>query len=432
MIDRVTDGRPDLEAAETYILMAVRSMGARILEQVLESWTAAAPDAPVRCACGHTMRSEGRRTKTLRSTLGAVSVRRRLYACPRCGATRFPADEALDVRATSFSPAVRRLMVRAGSKTPFAEAADDLHTYAHVDVTAKDVERVAEATGRQIDGWMQQVASAARLLDGQGRRPPEAPETLPILYTSFDGTGAPMRRSELLSTRGKTAGMSARTREVKLGCVFTQTALDKDGRPVRDDGSTSYVGALENSTEFGYRILGEAVRRGLRQARRVVVLIDGAAYNKTIAAEHFPMALVIIDLFHAREHLTALLDGLLPTAQRAAVLAPWRDLLDAGQIDDLLAAVRARLPRSGPRRKATLKAMHYFEHNAPHMRYADFRAQGLFIGSGVVEAGCRTVIGARFKRSGMFWTVRGLNAIAAARCCLLSHRFEQFWEDRAA
>jgi hypothetical protein len=73
----------------------------------------------------------------------------------------------------------------------------------------------------------------------------------------------------------------------------------------------------------------------------------------------------------------------------------------------------------------------YFERNAQRMRYPAFRAQGLFVGSGVVEAGCRTVIGARLKCSGMFWTVRGANAITALRCCRLSRRFEDYWADRA-
>ena len=65
------------------------------------------------------------------------------------------------------------------------------------------------------------------------------------------------------------------------------------------------------------------------------------------------------------------------------------------------------------------------------MHYPAFRAQGLFVGSGVVEAGCKTVIGARLKRSGMFWTVHGANAIIALRCCRLSHKFEDYWANRS-
>ena len=66
------------------------------------------------------------------------------------------------------------------------------------------------------------------------------------------------------------------------------------------------------------------------------------------------------------------------------------------------------------------------------MRYAEFREQGLFVGSGVVEAGCKTVIGTRLKQSGMEWTVRGANAIITLRCIMKSNRLEDYWESRAA
>ena len=68
--------------------------------------------------------------------------------------------------------------------------------------------------------------------------------------------------------------------------------------------------------------------------------------------------------------------------------------------------------------------------NASQMCYADYREKKFFVGSGVVEAGCRTVIGERLKQSGMRWSVRGANAIIALRCCILSGRFEDFWASR--
>jgi len=111
-----------------------------------------------------------------------------------------------------------------------------------------------------------------------------------------------VRPSELVGRRGKQADGSARTREAKLGCVFTQVGLDREGRPQRDPNSTSYVGAIESSDLFGWRIYAEALRRGLEQAKTVVVLADGARYNHAIVQTHFPGAVHIVDLFHAYEH----------------------------------------------------------------------------------------------------------------------------------
>jgi hypothetical protein len=429
-LERETD--LDLEAVEFYVRSAMLAAGATVLEKLLEPVGAGRRSERLACECGEPMESVGRRTKRLRTVLGAVRFRRSLYRCPACGATRIPGDEAVGLVGTVFSPGVRRLMARAGSRTPFAEAAEDLHVYAHIDVSAKEVERVAEQLGRQMADWMERESSRARCYAACDSEPPDADEPVDKLYVSFDGTGVPMRREELRHTRGKGPDGRAKTREVKLGCVFTQTTLDDQGRPVRDPASTTYVGAIENSVAFGYRIWGEAVRRGLGQAQRVALLTDGAAYNKTIAAEHFPDAVHIIDLYHAREHLANIVKQLPRVDTDGTLHTHWRELLDSGNIEALLDAVRTQLPRTGARRKALLKQMRYFQDNAALMRYADFRSQGLFVGSGVVEAGCKTLIGKRLKGSGMFWTVRGANAIIASRCCQYSGRFEQFWEDQAA
>ena len=107
-------------------------------------------------------------------------------------------------------------------------------------------------------------------------------------------------------------------------------------------------------------------------------------------------------------------------------------MLEAGDISRLVRKAGKQLPASAKSKKALLKQLGYFEKNAPQMHYADYRDRKFFVGSGVVEAGCRTVIGERLKQSGMRWSVRGANAIIALRCCILSGRFEDFWAARAS
>jgi len=306
------------------------------------------------------------------------------------------------------------MMARAGARGSFVEAEEDLRVYAHVAVDRRDIERVAEDVGRQIE---------ARTSQRSGDAP-----AVPVMYVSYDGTAAPMRKSELKGRRGKRTGEDAKGREVKVGCVFTQTTVDEDGFAVRDEHSTTYVAGIESSTFFGERIYAEAVVRGIEHARRVVVLSDGAAYNKTIAQTHFHGALHIIDLYHAREHLTAL--GVTLRLQSSR-LTSWKDLLDAGEVEVLCRAAREFLPRSGARRLLATKQIRYFEKNAERMRYAAYRAQGLFVGSGVVEAGCRSVVGLRCKKPGMFWSRSGAHAILQTRCSLLSRRYDADWDDRA-
>jgi hypothetical protein len=319
-------------------------------------------------------------------------------------------------------------MARAGSRTSFGEAEEDLRIYGAVEVDRKEIERVAKEVGRQIECWMAKERAETIRQPGLDT----AERSISVFYVSFDGTGVPMRAEELKGRKGKQPDGSARTREVKVGCVFTQTTTDQENRPVRDPDSTTYTAAIKSSDEFGRRIYAEALMRGLERAKKVVVLTDGARYNKSITQMHFAAATHIIDLYHAREHLYILSKFLLPDTNRKTKEKRWLELLDEGQIEALVDAIKRYLPSRGHRRKKALKGIHYFLDNAEQMRYADFRKQGLFIGSGVVEAGCRTLIGQRLKKSGMFWSLGGANAIIASRCCQLSGRFENFWEETAA
>jgi len=413
---------PDFEAWESLLLPAAHRGGAGVLSTLLTHWQQHAPREVVLCECGCRMSSRGRRTKRLLTTLDRVPFARSCYPCPQCQCTRFPDDERLDVVQTTYSPGVRRLMARAGSQSDFASATEDLHCYARLRIEPREIERVAEDVGRQVEQWLSvqqaQVLQAAKVLH-------PTPGARPKLYLSFDGTGVPMRKAELVGRPGKQADGSARTREAKLGCVFTQTGLDKERRPQRDPDSTTYVGAIESSTLFGWRMYAEAVRRGLDQAKEVIALTDGARYNRTIVQTHFPQAVHIVDLFHSYEHLNAIAH--LFWGQEAKAPKAWRDWLEAGDIKRLLQKAGQRLPTCGDSKKALLKELGYFEGNAAHMRYAEFRAKKFFVGSGVIEAGCRTVVGERLKQSGMHWSVRGANAILALRCCILSGRFEDFW-----
>lgn len=416
----------DFEAVEFLARGASHRAGARFLEKLLASRLKAdQPQAPI-CA-NHPrhreMQSDGLRPKTVLTIMGPVRIERRRFRCPQCGATAYPDDAALDVIGTKFSPATRKLMAHAGSDAPFAQASEALGLLAGIDTTAKAVERVAQSVGGQIEGWMQHHGAMATL--GQCQNPGDA-----TLYVSFDGTGVPMRKEALSQSKGKNG--PARTREVKLGCVFTQTGLDEKGRPVRDEASTSYCGAIESSGDFGHRIHQEALRRGQQKARRTVVITDGATYNKTIIAEHFPNATAILDLYHAREHLAKFFRDTLLQAPEGPLYETLKDLLDTGQIETLLTRLRRRLPRRGERRKKALAQIAYFDNNKDAMRYGLFRKQGLFIGSGVIEAGCKTLIGKRLKNSGMFWSQKGANAIIALRCCKLSNRFDDFWEEKVA
>ena len=190
---------------------------------------------------------------------------------------------------------------------------------------------------------------------------------------------------------------------------------------------------IEKAAAFGCRIYSEAWRRGWSRARQKVILGDGAAWIWNLAHEYFPGAIEIVDLYHAREHLWELAAKLYPSDEKRRCGWARRlvDKLNAGRIEPLVAALRRfETDDEELTHQLTLEA-DYFERNAQRLRCRELRRQGLLVGSGVIEAGCRTVIASRLKRSGMFWSVRGANAIAALRCSRLSNRFDDYWENRA-
>ena len=378
------------------------------------------------------MESRGCKTKTLTTMLGGMKWQRSMFQCPVCGAIRFPGDEELDVVGTSRSPGVRRQTARLGAKESFAEVAKDLRELAGVQLSRKDAERVAEGVGEDME--QRDALERQRIRLAEPPAPEDTPKTIPTLYIEYDGTGVPMTKDEVKGRKGKQKDGTAKTREAKLGCVFTQTAFDEKGRPIRDPASTTFTGAIETAAQFSHRIYAEAVRRGLYQAKRVVVLSDGAEWIKGIAQTNFPMATHIIDLYHAREHLVKLcrllFDRDLKRLNRYK--DRWWDDLDEGNIEKLVEEAQAFLPKDQSAAKETRREINYFDKNKTRMRYAQFKAEGFFVGSGVIEAGCKSIVGDRLKKSGMEWTVRGANDIIALRCAILSGRDEDYWENRAA
>jgi len=398
-----------------------------MLEKLLSAPLEFEPAVP--CDCGQQARFHEMRHKQLLTVLGPITIERPYYLCPHCHRGQSPRDEELDVRGTEYSPGVRRMMAVVGSETSFEHGREELELLAGLKATTKAVERQAEAIGADIAQKEQAQTKRAKQLD----LPEVIGPAVPVLYIEMDGTQVPMVRCELEGRAGRIEGQPARTREVKLGCVFTQTTTDEQGRPVRDEASTTYTGAIETAEEFGHRLYTEAWERGWCRAAKKVIIGDGAEWIWNIAEQHFPGAIQIVDLYHARQHLWGLARVLYPTeeAKQKRWMMRQQSKLDAGEIEKLVRYLRG-LETADPQFADKIRVeADYFERNAARMRYPQFRRQKLFVGSGVIEAGCKTVIGSRLKQSGMFWTVRGANAIIALRCHRLSRKFEDYWVSRS-
>jgi hypothetical protein len=247
------------------------------------------------CACGQVAKYEDIRSRPILTVVGWARIERPYFLCPSCHTGQFPADVELDIEKTDFSPGVRRMLAAVGSEAAFAQGRQQMKLLAGLEVTAKAVERTAESIGQDIEARQQTDIRRAKQL----HLPVVAGPPIPYLYVQMDGTQVFVVKSETQGRAGRTPGQPARTRECKLGAVFTQTTVDEEGRPMRDEHSTTYVGAIESAQEFGLRLYTEVWNRGWDRATLRVVMGDGSHWIWNIADQHFPGAIQIVDLYHA-------------------------------------------------------------------------------------------------------------------------------------
>ena len=261
--------------------------------------------------------------------------------------------------------------------------------------------------------------------DGTERSRTESDKT--VVYVQADGTGVSGLPREL-SDKGKNGGQ-AKTFEAKIGLLFNQS-FDSAGLPLtnndrifREVNSTHYMGTVEKVAQFTTYLDNFSRMYGIGNADQVVFVSDGAIWLEKLRLKLFPNSIGIVDVFHARQHLHKLVDslGFRKKHTRAAFFDECSLLLDMGDIDSLIALITQKV--TGSNREGIDKQLRYFVDNADKMRYGLFRAVGLFIGSGVVESACKTIVENRLNGSGMRWSKKNAANVIALRCAIYSDKF---------
>lgn len=429
LVDRVLHRGPgkqvDFEELESTARRSALRLVAGIVQEALNADRSDHGGAFVPCRCGSSARYAGRRTKTVLTVVGELRIHRAYYHCRRCGGGFCPRDEELNIGHGGLSCAVMRMVGLTAALVSFEETAELLNGLAGIPISAKLAERVAEAVGSDI-------FEDERLQVSDGRR------CSTTMYLGMDGTGVPMRTEELQGRAGKQSDGSAKTREVKLVSIWSADGKDEEGHAVRDRGSVSYNAAIESAatadtaedlSAFAQRVQREATRRGFDAASRRVVLGDGAKWIWKMSEELFPGAIEIVDLYHAKGTLSDTAKAIFgPESEEGKVWAKARrDELEEGKLKEILDALQPHLSNGDAE-----NCRKYLLTNRKRIRYPAFRAAGLCVSSGVVEAGCKCSIGTRLKRAGMHWTLHGANEIIGLRCCKLSGRYDGYWERRKA
>lgn len=404
-------GCSNIEWIERGLREALHKDACGLLESLLND-----PEVPIK----NNEKRDGERrlnaqTKEIQTIFGKVKICRSYFYSSTTSQGRYPLDEALGL-VKNYSPGLARVISRAGGRDSYEMASNDLSDYAGIDVDARQINRLVDFMAPQMRKELREEKLDPEVM------------AVPNFYVSADGTGIPMRKEELEGVKGKQDDGTAKTKEVKLGCVFTSHPQDGED-PFRDMDSTSYIATLMKSGDFGAALRREALRRGMGRAENVVYIGDGAAWVWENARVNFPGAVQILDYYHASEHLTDLVDHFYDkgTQEKTDILNQWKALLWEDGIEMMIHNAKAKAKNHNKEIEIN-KEIAYFEKNKDRMKYATFREQGYFIGSGVVEAGCKNVIGKRVKQSGMFWSKQGAENVLTLRSALYSNRFDVYWD----
>lgn len=394
-------------------------IGGRVSREVQERLAQPPPSPrPERadCSCGRPARYKGVQPRALVTLHGELRLARAVSHCRACGKSFAPRDVALGLGAGCATARVRQHAAYLAALLPFATAATTLELLARVRLSAPTLERVACEVGNALCARRQEQTASYR-----AGRLPEPPAPGPRrLYIGMDGVFVPLR--DAWKKDGSAGGLTCRYGECKLGVVYAATQ-DAQGR---DCGvaARAYTATLGNADAFGPHLGALAHQEGLPLCRDVAVLADGAAWLWQVAAKQFPGATQIVDFYHASQHLARVAEARFGegSTEGEAWLRGRQSELLADQMPLVLAHIQAWQPKTATKRDLRRTTYLYFANNAERMRYKRLREKGYFIGSGVVEAGCKQVVTQRMKLSGMHWRAETAEAMLALRALHLATR----------
>ncbi len=457
-LEEMEDG--DLKGLEQKIYQGVFELGRKLMQGRLNhgKQVQKAPGKIVG-ACGHEQHLVGYRPRQLLTVLGKVELKRAYYQCQveagtqqeqeqQCSHGSAPADELWGVHGQRTTPGVQMFISYLGARLTLEEAAETFARLLPLGMSARQALNLMEPVGKALAAQEDEVVNelfeqaVQKHSSAQDQAERLTPKTLERLYIELDGILARLRRGSVPLEEQEQKRKGDVYREIKVGAVFRA----ERGRERSDlapevwvdtpqAGSMRYVARRTAKGDFGPLLYCLARQGGLKEAKQVVVLGDGAPWIWKLVSEQFPGAVQIVDLYHAQQHVWEVAHAVFGVGSQQA--SHWAELactqLVHGQIEELVTAIAA-LPTISPgpneSRSVPEKAVDYFTINAERMRYPSFRAQGMHVGSGIAEAACKTVVSTRAKRAGMRWTPDGLDAVLALRTSVLNGTYDEFWEEQ--
>ena len=339
----------------------------------------------IECGCGALGRMVNRRGRTLISDCGVLQAKRRYYHCSECGSGWAPWDVQQGLTQRQFTPRVKALVAQLAAHMSYSETVYWLRQTLGLQIEESSAEQIVAEVGGRARAYQRQRMEAALAGELSVNTAPER------LYLGVDGAHA---------------HIDGAWHEVKH--VVAQVEGQRRW----------YDAARESSEQFGERVYALAASLGVADAKEVVMLGDGAEWIWNLTAMHFPDAVQILDYYHVCEYIHEVAEAYYGEGSKPG--HRWAErhkkrLLEQGP-KPLLRALKTMRPKTEQAQEVIQRTRGYVQRHRERMRYPQFRARGLAIGSGPVEAACKVITGQRLKRSGMRWSDAGADHVLALRC----------------
>ena len=330
------------------------------------------------------------RRKSIDTTHGWVKYGRYRYECSKCGEYHYPGDKELELSEVSqMSSKKEDELTRLSVRLPYAEAVKTYEELTGLRASSSVTHRVVQETGKKFKG----KAIEHKPLKGDGKE-----------HVGSDGTMVNIREEGW--------------KEVKVGGYYK---TDKEGEKVQ----VRYVGTTESREEIGRQLYELTGRPGLEQTEQLGFIGDGAEWLDEIREEHFVKSTRILDYYHVSEYVGNLGKVFYGEGKGKEWIEEKLEQIKAGAVKDVEKSLRRMKAKTAEQREELEKTSRYLKNHEGHMKYDEYKRLGFHIGSGVIEAGCKYVIGHRFKRSGMRWSRKGAEHLLCLRVAYLNDDWER-------
>ena len=202
-------------------------------------------------------------------------------------------------------------------------------------------------------------------------------------------------------------------KEVKVGAYYK---TDEEG----EKAEVRYVATSESREEIGKQLYELAGRPQLEQTAEMGFIGDGAEWLDEIQQEHFVKSTRILDYYHVSEYVGNLGKIFYGEKKGKEWIEEKLEQIKAGGVKEVEKSLGRMKAKTVEQKEELEKTRRYLKNHEEHMKYDEYQRMGFHIGSGVIEAGCKHVIGHRFKRSGMRWSRQGCENLLALRVAYLN------------